>query len=356
MAWVKRNLFFLIGSVIALALLGAAGFYLFTKNKQNTELSAKLDAEYAELNRLNAQNPHPGNAKVDNIRAARDQQKRLSDFTDRAKRFFEKIPPIPNPHGDYGLTDQDSHEFASTLRDTIKQMQRDAAAASVTLPPNYDFSFSTIKKQITFASGSLQPLAVQLGEVKAICDILFHAKINSLDGIRRERVSADDKEMADYTDSRSVANELAVLTPYEVTFHGFSSELAGVLSGLAASPCGFIVKELNVDATGAPVVALGYTGSGASGVAPPPYVPPAYVSPQSVPGNSGDVASSIEQMRLRMSGGLAAYTPTAVTSASVPPPVAVNPPGRGGLQTVLNERLLKINLVIELVKLKKAAR
>jgi hypothetical protein len=126
-----------------------------------------------------------------------------------------------------------------------------------------------------------------------------------------------------------------------------------VLGGLADSPCGFIVKELNVDATGAPVVALGYSGSGAGAAAVNPYAPPAYVSPQSVPGNPSDVASSIEQMRLRMAGA-AATQPTAVAPA--PSMAAVNPPGRGGLQTVLNERLLKINLVIELVKLKKATR
>lgn len=349
MAWVKRNLFFLIGSVIALALLGAAGLYLFTKNNQNTELSAKLDAEYGELNQLNAQSPHPGNDKVNNIQAARNQEKQLRDFIGRADRFFEKTSPIPDSHGENGLTDQDSHEFASALRETIKQLQRDAAAASVTLPPNYDFSFSTIKTKITFAPGSLQPLAVQLGEVKTLCDILFHAKINSLDSIRRERVSADDREMADYTDSRSVANELAMLTPYEVTFHGFSSELAEVLGGLAASPYGFIVKEMNVDATDSPVSALGYPGSGAGATAT--YVQPASISPQTGSPNPRNVASTIEQMRLRMAGA-AVTLPTAVAVA--PPPAAVNPPGRGGLQTVLNERLLKINLVIELVKLKKA--
>jgi len=335
MAWVKRNLFFLIGSVIALALLGAAGFYLFTKNKLNTELSEKLDAEYGELNRLNSQNPHPGNAKVDNIKAAREQQKELRDFIARSGKFFEAIPPIPNPNGEDGLTDKDSHEFASALRDTIKQMQRDAAAASVTLPPNYDFSFSAIKSKITFAPGSLQPLAVQLGEVRILCDALFHAKINSLDSLRRERVSSDDKEMADYTEMQSVTNDLGVLTPYEITFHCFSSELAGVLGGLAGSPYAFIVKTMSVDSTGATIAANPDPTLGGNIPAQPAFVPP--------PVNLGEA----EQMRLRMAG-------------MVPPPAAVpNPapvPGRGGLQTVLNERPLKVNLVIELVKLRKAAK
>lgn len=327
MAWVKRNLFFLIGSVIALALLGAAGFYLFTKNKLNTELSEKLDAEYGELNQLNAQSPHPGNAKVDNIKAAREQQKELHTFIARSGKFFDSIPPIPNVDGANGITDKDSHEFASALRDTIKQMQRDATAASVTLPPNYDFSFSAIKSKITFATGSLQPLSAQLGEVKALCDVLFHAKINSLDSLRRERVSPDDKEMADYTELQSVTNDLAVLTPYEITLHCFSSELAGVLSGLASSPYAFIVKSLGVDSTGA---AMNSADPNALGNIP---AQPAYVLPPAV--GEGNMRVS------QPPGGM-------------PQPGAAVPPGRGGLQTVLNERPLKINLVIELVKLRKA--
>ena len=53
MAWIKRNLYFLIGGVVALALLGAAVFYLFTKNQMNNELTEKLDAAYGELTQLN---------------------------------------------------------------------------------------------------------------------------------------------------------------------------------------------------------------------------------------------------------------------------------------------------------------
>ena len=77
---------------------------------------------------------------------------------------------------------------------------------------------------------------MQLAEVKAICTVLFQAKINSLDNIRRERVSEDDLKgpQTDYLPEKSVTNELAVLSPYEVTFRCFSSELAAVLAGFAS--------------------------------------------------------------------------------------------------------------------------
>ena len=106
-----------------------------------------------------------------------------------------------------------------------------------------------------FAPGSLGPLAVQLGEVKAISEILFAAGVNQLDGIQRVRVSDDDVNgpQTDYLDDIAVTNDLAVLTPYHVTFRAFSPEIAQVLAGFASSPHGFIVKSINVQPAGAAV-------------------------------------------------------------------------------------------------------
>jgi hypothetical protein len=299
MAWIKRNLFFLIGSVIALGLLGASGFYLFEQNRANNDIKAQLAQGYSTLGDLMSRKPSPGNDKVDNISAAKAQQKEWQAAIVKMNRFFDPIPPIPaSGQGTNSISDQ---EFASALRQTIDQLQHDAQSASVILPPQYDFSFGAIKSKITFVQGSLGPLATQLGEVKAISEILFRAKINSLDGIRRARVSSDDVEAADYIDLPSVTNDTAVITPYEITFHGFSTELAGVLSGLANSPHCFIVKTAMVEPGGS---ATG--GPGAPGA------------------NGGDNS----QM------------PTTA-------PVVYH----GGLPTVLNEHPLKVTLLVDLVKL-----
>ncbi len=82
--------------------------------------------------------------------------------------------------------------------------------------------------------------------MKAISEILFAAGINALDGIQRMRVSADDASgpATDYLDDQPVTNDLGVLTPYQVTFRGFSAEIARVLGGFAAAPHGFIVKTI----------------------------------------------------------------------------------------------------------------
>lgn len=328
MAWIKRNLYFLIGGLVALALLGTAGFYLFTKHRQNNELTGKLDAAYGELNRLNQQNPHPGNTKVDNIKIAKEQQRQVRGFITRAGKFFEPVAPIPEGAA---ITDE---MFAAQLRNTIEQLQRAATAAGITLPPHYEFSFSAIKSKISFASGSLRPLAEQLGEVKAVCDILFHAKINSLDSVRRRRVSLDDKDMADYTELPATTNDLGVLVPYELTFRCFSGELAEVLTGFAYSPHGFMVKAVTIEPSAA--TTAGTPESVGGGFAPPPGIPP----------------SRFVGAEMMMFPGAGA-PPVAAPHPYAPP---VTPVGRGGLPTVLNERPLRVGLVIELAKLKKAAK
>jgi hypothetical protein len=150
---------------------------------------------------------------------------------------------------------------------------------------------------VKFAPGSLGALAAQLGEVKAISEILFAAGVNQLDGIQRARVSDDDVAgpQTDYLADNSVTNEMAVLTPYTVTFRAFSPEIARTLAGFASSPGGFVVTSLNVQPAGAAMEA----------------------------------------------------------SPGTPPPVSmpVAMPGKGGLQTVLQEQLLRATIQVEIVKL-----
>ena len=149
--------------------------------------------------------------------------------------------------------------------------------------------------RLNYAPGSLRPLSEQLGEVKAISEVLFSARVNAMDGIQRIKASSDDEAgpQGDYLNEVTVTNELGVLTPYQVTFRGFSAEVAQVLVAFATSPNGFIVKTMSVQ----PVVTASASGG-------------------------------------------AAATP--------PPPVT----GRGGLQTVLNEQLLRVTMVVVAVRIR----
>jgi hypothetical protein len=281
MGWIKRNLLFVIGLVLAVGLLAAAGYYDYASWARNQKAFAHLNEIYNALADSAKMKPSPGNDKVDNIAAAREQEARLRQWIEQSRKCFQPIPRIPAS----GPLSNES--FGHALGATIKQLQDAAAVANVQLPPQYNFSFTADVGRITFAPGSLGPLSAQLGEVKAIAEMLYAARINSLDGVQRVRISDDDANgpQTDYLDEHPVTAEWAELTPYQVTFRGFSPEIARVLEAVAESPHGMIVRTMSVQPAGA--------------------------------------------------------------DTGAPPPM----PSRGGLQTVLNEQMLRVTMVIEVVKL-----
>ncbi|MEI6193036.1 MAG: Amuc_1100 family pilus-like protein [Verrucomicrobiota bacterium] len=311
MAWIKRNLFFVIGGVVALLLLGAAAFYDYQGWSRNTEKFDKLNEIYGTLKQLNDQKPSPGDTKINNTQTAKDQEKEIRAWIEQTGNYFKPIAPVPNS------PEVTSEAYAAALRRTIDQLQHEADGASVQLPPKYAFSFEAQRSIVRFAPGSLAPLAVQLGEVKAISEILFAARVNSYDSIQRVRVSDDDVagSQSDYIGDPAVTNDLCILTPYAVTFRSFTPELAAVLAGFAASPNGFIVKGLNVSPAG--LAAPSFGGGGP------------YGRGEGMPG-----------MPPGMGEGFA--PPVSPTTAAVP--------GKGGLQPFLNEQLLRVTLEVVIVK------
>lgn len=344
MSWVKRNLYFLIGGITALVLLGAAGWYLYSKWDLNNTNLASLNQSYADLKTLNDKNPNPGG---DNIKIAKEQRKELLDYMGRARKYFQKISPIPD------LPKKTDRDFASALNRTIDQLRRDSTNASVNLQDNCNFSFTAEKLKISFAGGSIEPLSTQLGEVKAICDVLFQARVNALDALRRERVSADDTSgpATDYLGENSATNAQAILTPYEMTFRCFSPELAAVLAGFASSPYGLIVKTINVEVAGT------LPSETTSTPAPPP-ITPVYPTPQPQQPSAAELEMRRYGMDPRYGMNRGAYGEGSQKFQSyqqpyVAPPVAAATAARGGggLPIVLDEKQLKVTLQLVAVKL-----
>jgi hypothetical protein len=310
MGWIKRNLFFVVGGAVALVLLGAAGFYIFRGWSQNGAASNALNEIYQNLQTLAQENPAPGNDKINNTAIAAKQTATLNAWIAKAEDdYFKPIPAIPP---DVPVT---SEAYAAALRRVIDQLQHEADNASVTLPPKYDFSFSAQRPLVQFAPGSLAPLAAQLGEVKAISEVLFAARINALDGIQRVRVSVDDANgpQSDYIDESQVTNDLAVMKPYVITFRSFTPELARVIADFAMSSNTFIIKSINVQ----PASAAANAAAGVAGM------------PGAVPPGAGYPAGLYRP-------GVPAQSPTTL---------------RGGLPTVLKEQLLRITMEVEIVKL-----
>src|SRR5215831_6469383 len=96
MSWIKRNLFFVIGSLVALILMGLAGWFLYSKWSLNNQVLANLNSDYEELKRLNSANPHPGSGSINNIQAAKDQRDQLLTFLKQTKDHFQPTPRIPD--------------------------------------------------------------------------------------------------------------------------------------------------------------------------------------------------------------------------------------------------------------------
>ena len=271
MGWIKRNLFFSIGGLVALLLLGGAAWYDWQSWDHNRAAFERLNEIYAKLQELGNRKPNWGSAKMDNIKTAKDQEQEVRAWVDGTGNSFKPITPVPN------VPIVTGELFASDLRRTIDLLQHEAEAAPVQLPPKYSFSFEAQRQIVKFAGG-LNPLAVQLGEVKTISQILFAARVNALDSIQRIRVSDDDATgpQNDYLNEASVTNNLAVLTPYAITFRCFTPELAAVLAGFASSPHGMIVKAINVAPAAAAASANGpQPGGGMPGMSTPPVPPSA---------------------------------------------------------------------------------
>ena len=128
MGWIKRNLFLVIGGVLTLGLLGAAGYYNYKSWSRNSAAFDKLNEIYGNLKNLAPQpgKPGPGNDKINNTQTAKDQERQLRDWMLQTTNYFQPIRPIPSPAAS-PLSDQ---TFANALHHTLDQLQHEADRAS----------------------------------------------------------------------------------------------------------------------------------------------------------------------------------------------------------------------------------
>jgi hypothetical protein len=304
MGWVKRNLLLVIGGVLATVLLGLGGFYFWTNHQKNKQIETQLEENKAALTRLVNQAPTPN---ATNIARAKQEVQTARAAVEQAKLFFQPIPFEP-------VTGQ---AFKSLLDQTIFDLHRKSEAASVALPSkDYAFTFAHQKTQLQFPAEAFPALPQQLAEIRAICEVLFDAEVNRVITIRRSRLYADEPlSQVDHHELASEVNEAVgmAINPYEVTVHAFTPELATALQSFYKSTNGLVVKSIQVEV--------------APSAAADPNLPPAPVNPP--------------------------------VNRSPPPgprpgvPVAAKP--QETIKTVLNERLLKITMLIDVMRTRPAS-
>jgi hypothetical protein len=247
MAWVKRNLGLVIGGVIALALLGVAGFYFWGNYKHDAEITQQLDETTEKFKGLLNRPLHPGGeggGKVNNIELVKQENKRLEDFLKEVRARFGKRE-IP--------TNISNRDFRALLDNTIHELQHSADALGITVPGKKDYWFSFAPQKSATEFKNVEMLTYQLMDVKDLCDIMFGAKISDLVLIKRVAASSDENNATDFlTDKKASTNEYAIVTPYELRFQGFSAELARVLDRMITAKRCFVVRSVAVDRAPAP--------------------------------------------------------------------------------------------------------
>jgi len=317
MAWVKKNLFILIAGVVSLGLLGFAIFFVKGKMDRDAEITATLDESAGKFKDLIQRKNHPGSEKVDNIKTAKEELAKVKSFMDELREYI-KGPEIS--------TNMNNQQFRALLDTSLTQLRRAADEANVTLPvTNYWFSFANYKTTVDF-KGDGPGLAAQLEDIKSIMAILNNSRVHSLVAFRRAPVSETEyNSTPDYLgDKNVITNDWAVKTPYEITFQGFSSELARVMEGLANAKECFVVKSLGVAQAPEEKKAM-----------PPPMMMP----PMGPMGGMG--------------GDYSRYGPR----YNMPRPQLVAPPPKrpalsAQTKTILDENKLRFTLAVDSIRLK----
>ena len=243
MAWIKRNLSLVISGVVALALLGVGGWYLWSAIEKNKQVDSEIGQIKADIEGLLTK---PVTPNQQNLTLAKQQFDKLNAFVLVAKKHFPPTPPPGQP--------LDNQSFKSLLQTTVDELHKQARSIGITVETNYFFTFDEQRLPVMFPPESLRPLSERLSEVQLICSILFKSRINRLVGVRRaavpgERIAPGSPRWTiDYLPAQArLAESGMTLWPYEVTFNCFSVELAAVLDALQRVDYGIVVKSIVTD-------------------------------------------------------------------------------------------------------------
>jgi hypothetical protein len=329
MVWIKRNLFFVISAAAGLFVTGYCGWLLYTSMKENAGVSEEYNTTLLQLEEILKKTPFPD---TNNIQAAKADQERVRLFlADFRKRFAPfPAPPVKDEKG-----------FKTYLEDTLIRFHDEATNAGVLLPPDYSFAFSGLIGRLTYPAASIGPWMQELEEINAILDILCRAKINYLDNLQRVPVSTDDSGTGDLLAAATVTNVWGIVTPYKITFRGFSAEVAAVIEGFARSSNCFIIQAIIVNPD---------TSVQTSVVQPLPQQPAAVYALR--PQNPNPPQNPNYGMN-RGPGrqGLPQWMRTAPAPVAAAPVAAV-PVAAPSVVTILTENPLLVTVSINVVKLK----
>jgi hypothetical protein len=311
MAFIKKHLVLLIAAVVSLGVLAYAVIFVQQKKEADAAVSASVDEAAEQFRQLLQRKVHPGNEKVNNIEIAKGEVVKMRSFMDEMREYL-KGPQI--------ATNLNNQMFRAKLDTTVAELRRQAEEAGVTLPnTNFWFTYGQYKTTVDFKNDAVG-LAAELEDIRAMMRVVYDARVHALVGLKRVPVAESDNfGTFDYIPNRyPKTNDWAITTSYEMTFQGFSSELARVMEGLANAKQCFVVKSVGV--------------AQAPEERKPTPAAPVYMPPP----------MGMERYNQR-------YMPQPQFR---PPPAQSARPQPTGLKTVLDENKLRFTLLVDSVRLK----
>ena len=267
MNWIKQNVGLVVGCVIALVLMGVAGWYMLTQIEKDTSITTELNSQRQLVRSLYDRDPHPGKDDLDNIGAVQKEQVRVQKLV---------MDPLESKFIGFEISTEPSiSAFKEILENTLSDLQRQANYTGTSLPSvdqgSYGFSFDDIRPRIDLEEEALRPLTLQLLQISELAKVLFDAKIHGINAIKRLAVSENDSSssgggfaMMATTDTSGGSSASsgenyiegqakqhldisAISMPYQISFQCFSSELGRVIDGFNASTRYFRIKWLAVE-------------------------------------------------------------------------------------------------------------
>ena len=330
MAWIKRNIIFVVTMIVGVALAGAAGYFVYQAAGAESEAKDQYTSALNDLTTLQQKKPFPSQTNID---IANQDSARVAGLAKELGSSFVNFAEPPN---------LDARGFIDYLNTNLTAFRLMATNANVTLvSPDYAFSFAAEANTLSFATTDFRPWEQELEQIQGIVSILCDAKINSLDVLQRAPMPGEDANGPDYVPNATVvSNQSQVEMPYRVAFHGFSDQIAKALEGFAHSDHCYLVKDVEVSASAA-VPGGGYSQPMFTQPMPGQVFQPP-VSTWVPPNQRG-------YDRRRRGGGFMPQPPPMAMA-----PVIAAPPVPTGPVTILKPMPLFVTITVDTVELKKS--
>jgi len=327
MVFLKRNIFWIISGLVSVGLIAGSVMFTSGAKAKAEEKMTELSTYTNTVNQLKDATPYPSPEAINQVK--QDTEK-VKGFSKQAEAMFTyKAPPDIHPR-----------RFKVHLINSLVALQNEATNYNVRLPRQFNFTFSHLLPMPNLLPYSVAPLGERLQDIQHITQILFESRVHAIDSFARVPAYAREPGgrvlMYDVgiRTNLSTAEADFTSTPYRFSFRGFTTELTEVLNRFASADRFYVVRQIEVQGTQSAepsLVSRASSGGMFAGGA-----------------DSGDEeGSGGGTLRTTQANLLAQARALAAARAAAGRGVVLQSP----LQTVIDERPLRISMMIDVVKL-----